>query len=96
MGMQYDVKIVHADANLQAITGSVRVKGYQVASGGVAGEIQWWDTSSNSATGTERLTLNVTTNTAVISTLIPGEGIRFDLGVYIKLPTNASVTTFYG
>jgi len=96
MGMQYDVKMVHADANVQAITGPVRVKGYQVASGGVAGEIQWWDTASNSATGTERLTINVTTNTAVVSTIIPGEGIRFDLGVYIKLPTNASVTTFYG
>jgi hypothetical protein len=96
MAMQYDVKMVHADANVQAITGPVRVKGYQVASGGVAGEIQWWDTASNSATGTERLTINVTTNTAVVSTLIPGEGIRFDLGVYIKLPTNASVTTFYG
>jgi hypothetical protein len=96
MTMQYDVKMVHADANVQAITGPVRIKGYQVASGGVAGEIQWWDTASNSATGTERLTINVTTNTAVVSTLIPGEGIRFDLGVYIKLPTNASVTTFYG
>ena len=88
--------MVHADANVQAITGPVRIKGYQVASGGVAGEIQWWDTASNSATGTERLTINVTTNPAVVSTLIPGEGIRFDLGVYIKLPTNASVTTFYG
>ncbi len=94
--MQYDVKMVHADANVQAITGPVRVKGYQIASGGVAGEIQFYDTASNSATGTERLTLNITTNTAVISTLIPGEGIRFDLGVYIVLPANASVTTFYG
>jgi len=96
MGMQYDVKAAHADASAKIITGPVRIKGYQIASGGVAGEIQFWDTASNSATGTERLTLNVTTNTAVISTLIPGEGIRFDLGVYIKLPTNASVTTFYG
>jgi hypothetical protein len=96
MGMQYDVKMVHADANLQAITGPVRVKGYQIASGGVAGEIQFYDTASNSATGTERLTLNITTNTAVISTLIPGEGIRFDNGVYIVLPANAAVTTFYG
>jgi hypothetical protein len=94
--MQYDVKMVHADANVQAITGPVRIKGYQVASGGVAGEIQWWDTASNSATGTERLTINVTTNSAVVSTLIPGEGIRFELGVYIKLPANAAVTTFYG
>ena len=96
MGMQYDVKMVHADANLQAITGPVRIKGYQIAPGGTAGEIQWWDTDSNSATGTERLTINITTNTAVISTLLPGEGIRFEYGVYVKLPANAAVTTFYG
>jgi hypothetical protein len=96
MGMQYDVKMVHADANVQAIIGPVRVKGYQVASGGIAGEIQFWDTAANSATGTERLTLNINTNTAVISTLIPGEGIRFTNGVYIVLPALASITTFYG
>ena len=96
MTMQYDVKMVHADANVQAITGPVRVKGYQLASGGTAGEIQFWDTAANSATGTERLTLNITTNTAVISTLLPGEGIRFTDGVYIVVPANAAVTTFYG
>jgi hypothetical protein len=96
MGMQYDVKAAHADANAQSITGPVRVKGYQIAPGGTAGEIQWWDTASNSATGTERLTINITTNTAVIATLLPGEGIRFNDGVYVKLPANAAVTTFYG
>ena len=88
--------MVHADANVQAITGPVRVKGYQIAPGGTAGEIQWWDTAANAATGTERLTINITTNTAVIATLLPGEGIRFTDGVYVKLPANASVTTFYG
>ena len=96
MTMQYDVKAVHADASAKIITGPVRIKGYQVASGGTAGEIQFWDTASNSATGTERLTINITTNTAVVSTLIPGEGIKFDLGVYVVLPTGAAVTTFYG
>ena len=96
MGMQYDVKAAHADASAQIITGPIRVKGYQIASGGTAGEIQFWDTASNAATGTERLTLNITTNTAIISTLIPGEGIRFTNGVYVVLPANAAVTTFYG
>ena len=94
--MQTDVKAVHADASAKIITGPVRIKGYQVASGGTAGEIQFWDTAGNSAAGTERLTINITTNTAVVSTLIPGEGIKFDLGVYVVLPTNAAVTTFYG
>ena len=70
MGMQYDVKAVHADANVQAVTGPVRVKGYQLAPGGTAGEIQFWDTAANSATGTERLTLNITLNTAVFVLLM--------------------------
>jgi hypothetical protein len=96
MAMQYDVKAAHTDVSAKIITGPVRIKGYQIASGGTAGEIQFWDTTANSATGTERLTLNITTNTAIISTLLPGEGIRFDLGVYVVLPANAAVTTFYG
>ena len=96
MTMQYDVKAAHADANSQAITGPVRIKGYQLASGGTAGEIQFWDTAANSATGTQRLKVNITTNTAVIYTLLPGEGIRFTDGVYVVLPANAAVTTFYG
>ena len=96
MGMQYDVKAAHTDSNAQVITGSVRVKGYQLASGGTAGEIILYDTAANSATGTQRLKVNITTNTAVISTLIPGEGIRFDSGVYITRPANASITVFYG
>jgi hypothetical protein len=96
MAMQYDVKAAHTDVSAKIITGPVRIKGYQIASGGVAGEIQFWDTTANSATGTERLTLNITVNTAIISTLLPGEGIRFENGVYVVLPANAAVTTFYG
>jgi len=96
MGMQYDVLAVHADGDLQAVIGPLRVKAYQLASGGVAGEIKFYDTAANSATGTERLKVNITTNTAVISTLIPGEGIRFTDGLYLDLPANASITVFYG
>jgi hypothetical protein len=96
MGMQYDVKAAHADADTQLIIGPIRIKGYQLASGATAGEIIFYDTAANSATGTERLKINITTNTAVISTLIPGEGIRFDNGVYVNLPANAAVTVFYG
>jgi len=96
MGMQYDVKAAHLDGNATVFSGPTRVKGYQVAPGGTAGEIQFYDTTSNSATGTNRLTLHVTTNTAVIATLIPGEGVRFDNGVYVSLPANSSITVFYG
>jgi hypothetical protein len=94
--MQTDVKAAHLDGNATVFSGPTRVKGYQVAPGGTAGEIQFYDTTSNSATGTNRLTLHVTTNTAVIATLIPGEGVRFDNGVYVSLPANSSITVFYG
>lgn len=96
MAVQFDVLAAHADANSQAITGPTRIKGYQVASGGTAGEIRFYDTAANSATGTNRLRVNVTTNQAVIYTLIPGDGIRFTNGAYITLPANAAITVFYG
>ena len=97
MTMQYDVKAAHADANVQAITGPVRVKGYQCLAGGTAGEINFYDTASNSATGTNGLTINIPANTNnPFANLIPGEGIRFNNGVYITLPANASATIFYG
>ena len=94
--MQYDVKMVHLNANAQAITGPVRVKGYQVAPGGTAGQINFYDTAANSATGTQNLQLDITTNSAVIATLIPGEGIKFNNGVYVTLPASAAITVFYG
>ena len=94
--MQTDVKATHIDGNATIFSGPTRVRGYQVSPGGTAGEILFYDTTSNTATGTNRLTLHVTTNTAVIATLIPGEGVRFDNGVYTVLPANASITVFYG
>ena len=94
--MQTDVKAAHLDANATAYAGPTRVKGYQIGPGGTAGEIIFYDTTSNSATGTNRLTLNITTNTACIATLIPGEGVKFDNGVYVTMPTNAHLTVFYG
>jgi hypothetical protein len=95
MAMQTDVKAGHKDASGVVFVGRIRVKGYQVASGGTAGEIQFWDNATTNS-GTEAITLNITTNTAVISTLIPGEGVLFQNGVYVVLPANASITVFYG
>jgi len=94
--MQYDVKASHLDANGTVFASTTRVKGYQIGPGGTAGEIIFYDTASNTATGTNRLTLNITTNTACIATIIPGEGIKFDNGVYVTMPTNAHLTVFYG
>ena len=93
--MQTDVKAVHIDASGVGFAGPTRVRGYQVAPGGTAGEIQFFDSATTNS-GTNRLTLHVTTNTAVIATLIPGEGVKFDNGFYVVLPTSASITVFYG
>ena len=93
--MQTDVKAGHRDSSGVLYVGRTRVRGYQVASGGTAGEIQFWDNATTNS-GQEKITVNITTNTAVVSTLIPGEGVLFENGVYIVLPTNASITVFYG
>jgi hypothetical protein len=93
--MQTDVKAGHRDTSGVVYAGRTRVRGYQVAPGGTAGEIQFWDNATTNA-GNEIITINITTNAAVIATLIPGEGILFENGVYVVLPTNAAITVFYG
>ena len=95
MGMLTDVLAAHLNADGVVFAGPCRVKGYQLAPGGTAGEITFYDNAS-AASGTARLVLDITTNTAVISTLIPGEGIKFNNGVYVDLPTAAAITVFYG
>ena len=93
--MQTDIKAVHLDASGVGYADRTRVRGYQVAPGGTAGEIQFWDSATTNS-GTNRLTLHITTNTAVIATLIPGEGVLFNNGFYVVLPAGASLTVFYG
>ncbi len=93
--MQTDVKATHLSADGVVFAGPTRVKGYSVVSGGTAGEIIFYDNAS-AASGTVRLQINISTNQAVTALLIPGEGIKFDNGVYVDLPTAASVTIFYG
>lgn len=83
----------HADATGVIYAGATNLAGYQLASGGSAGEIVFRD---GGASGTVRLRVNITVNTAVISTLIPGNGIRFNTNIHVTLPTNAVVTIFCG
>jgi hypothetical protein len=90
---QTDVKMAHLNASGLAVTGRVRVKGYQVAPGG-AGQLNFYDNTTNS--GTISLSIDTTANTAIISTLIPGEGILFFNGVYVTLPASTAITIFYG
>jgi hypothetical protein len=88
-----NVFAVHEDATGTMYAGATNLAGYQLASGGTAGEIVFRD---GGASGTVRLRVNITINTAVISTLIPGNGIRFNTDIHITLPTAAAVTIFCG
>jgi len=83
----------HADATGTIYAGATNLAGYQLASGGVAGEIVFRDGDSG---GTVLLRVNITANTAVISTLIPGNGIRFTTAIHVTLPASAAVTIFCG
>ena len=94
--MQTDVKAAHLDANGTVFASTTRVKGFSISPGGTAGEVMFYDTASNTATGTVRLTLNVSTNQALDSLAIPGEGIKFDNGVYVAFPVNTHLTVYYG
>jgi hypothetical protein len=84
---------VHADATGTMYSGATNLAAYQLASGGVAGEIVFRD---GGASGTVRLRVNITINTAVISTIIPGNGIRFNTDIHVTLPASAAVTIFCG
>jgi hypothetical protein len=93
--MQTDVKAAHIDASGVIYAGPTRVKGFSISPGGTAGEVQFYDNATTNA-GTVRLTLNISTNQALDSLAIPGEGIRFDVGVYVSMPANAHLTVYYG
>ena len=95
MAMQYDVKAAHLDASGVISAGPVRVKGFSISPGGTAGEVNFYDNATTTA-GTVRLTLNVSTNQALDSLAIPGEGIKFNNGVYVSMPANAHLTVYYG
>ena len=83
----------HADATGTIYSGATNLAGYQVAPGGTAGEIIFRD---GGASGTTRMIVHITTNGAVMSTLLPGNGIRFYTNIHVTLPTSASITIFCG
>jgi hypothetical protein len=93
--MQTDVKSAHIDASGVIYAGPTRVKGFSISPGGTAGEVIFYDNATTNA-GTVRLTLNVSTNQALDSLAIPGEGIRFNVGVYVSMPANTHLTVYYG
>ena len=92
---QTDVKSAHLNASGVAFTGRYRIKGYQIKPSGTAAQIDFYDNATTNA-GNILLSIDTTTNTTVIATLIPGEGILFKDGAYIVLPSSTAITIFYG
>jgi hypothetical protein len=92
--MQTDVKMVHLNGSGLAVPFRCRLRGYQVAPGGTAGQVNIFDNATTNS-GNYVLQFDVTTNTAIISTLIPAEGILAYNGMYIVVPTGTAITLFY-
>jgi hypothetical protein len=89
-----NVFAVHTEATGVLYAGATNLAGYQLLSGGTAGDIIFRD---GGASGTIRLQLNIpATPTNPISTLIPGNGIRFNTNIHVTLPTAAKITIFCG
>lgn len=83
----------HEDATGVVYAGATNLAGYQFLTGGTAGEIVFRD---GGASGVVKLRINISTNAVPVSTLIPGNGIRFDTNIHVTLPANAVITVFCG
>jgi len=89
-----NVFAAHRDATGTIYAGATNPGGYQLLTGGTAGEIVFRD---GGASGTVLLRVNVSaTPTNPFSTLLPGNGIRFNTDIHVTLPTAAAVTIFCG
>lgn len=84
----------HLDATGVIYAGATNLAGYQIAPGGTAGEIVFRDGGSG---GTVRLRINIPAAPLTpISTLLPGNGIRFTSDIHVTLPAVAAITVFCG
>ena len=83
----------HANGTGTIYDGATNLGGYQLKPGGTAGTIEIRD---GGASGTLLLELDITVNTAVIATLLPGNGIRFTTSIHVTLPASAAITIFCG
>jgi hypothetical protein len=88
-----NVFALHANSTSAIYAGPTNLGGYQIKPGGTAGTVEIRDGGSS---GTLLLELDITTNTAIIATLLPGNGIRFTTSIYVVLPTSAAITLFCG
>jgi hypothetical protein len=83
----------HRDSTGTIYSGATNLAGYQIAPG--APQVKSYFVMVDQVE-LFCLRVNITTNTAVISTLIPGNGIRFNTDIHVTLPASAAVTIFCG
>lgn len=83
----------YASATGALYAGPVNLAGYSIKPGGTAGSVVLRD---GGASGTALATIDITTDTSVVTMLIPGNGIRFTSSIYVTLPASASITAFCG
>jgi hypothetical protein len=97
MAMQSDVKSVHTTGNGQVISLRTRIKGFVIlGSGAAGGDVVLYDTTSGSATGNELLRFALPNNSNnVVTFTMPDQGILAKNGVYITVPSGASITIIY-
>jgi hypothetical protein len=96
MTMQYDVKAASANASAQLVTGRVRLKQAVYIGTGTAGSVTFYDTDSNSATGSVLWQSKTSTGVQPFQLLVPGEGILCQLGIYASIANINSITVCYG
>jgi hypothetical protein len=96
MTMQYDVKAASANASAQLVTGRTRLKSGIFVGSGTAGNVTFYDTDSNSATGSVLWQTKTNTGVQPFQILIPGEGILAQNGIYASFANILSVTITYG
>ena len=95
--MQSDVRSVHTTGNGQVVSYRTRIKGFIIlGSGAAGGDIVLYDTTTGTATGPELLRFALPNNSNnVVTFTMPDQGILAEEGVYITVPSGASITVIY-
>lgn len=83
----------YASSTGDLYAGPGNLAGYHIKPGGTAGSVVLKDGGSG---GTTLATIDITTDTSVITAILPGNGIRFATSIYVTLPKSATITGFIG
>jgi hypothetical protein len=95
MGIQFDVLSASNTSSDTLVLGPTRLKGFIVTGTDDAGSVVFRNGADNTAPGL--VTVYTPANATSISSLVPGDGVRFGNGIYADMDANvAGVTVFYG